>query len=182
VEEGITRVSQIVQDLRGFSHPNAEKLHEVFLETVVSKSLRLVSNEVKHFEVKTELDADLAIMGNENQVIQLLVNLLHNASDSLDAKDFCESSVKPCITILGEEKGDRIHLLIRDNGTGIEDSHLVRIFDPFYTTKDVGKGMGLGLSICYKIMEHHQGTIKVNTKPDHFTEFDLEFPVSSCNL
>jgi len=65
---------------------------------------------------------------------------------------------------------------VRDNGQGIDDAHLTRIFDPFYTTKDVGEGMGLGLSICYKIMENHQGTIKVKAEHLAFTEFDLIFP------
>ncbi|HCZ04526.1 MAG TPA: hypothetical protein DHV39_14140, partial [Verrucomicrobiales bacterium] len=120
--------------------------------------------------------------GNENQLIQVLVNILQNASDSLDSKTYDEKTEGPCIKIRGFRKEDRIHLLIRDNGTGIEDQHMARIFDPFYTTKDVGSGMGLGLSICYKIMEHHQATIKVNTKSHLYTEFDLDFPDLNCMM
>ncbi len=180
VEEGITRVSHIVQDLRGFSHPDNEQKFDTSLDKVVSKSLRLVSNEVKHLKVEQDVDPGLTIHGNENQLVQVLVNLLQNASDSLDSKSFDEAAEGPTIKIKGVRKDDRIHLLVRDNGTGIDDEHMARIFDPFYTTKDVGEGMGLGLSICYKIMEHHQGTIKVKTECNSFTEFDLDFPDPSC--
>ncbi|MBT5060956.1 MAG: response regulator [Verrucomicrobia bacterium] len=180
VEEGITRVSDIVQDLRGFSHPDSEHKFDTSLERVVTKSLKLLSNEVKHVHLENDVSSDLTIHGNENQLIQVLVNILQNASDSLDSKTYDENAEGPCIKIRGFRKEDRIHLLIRDNGTGIEDQHMARIFDPFYTTKDVGSGMGLGLSICYKIMEHHQATIKVNTKSHLYTEFDLDFPDLNC--
>jgi signal transduction histidine kinase len=180
VEEGITRVSQIVQDLRGFSHPDNEQKLDTSLGKVVTKSLRLVSNEVKHLQLEQDVDPNLTIHGNENQLVQVLVNLLQNASDSLNSKIFDETVEGPTVKIQGIRKDDRIHLLVRDNGTGIDDEHLARIFDPFYTTKDVGEGMGLGLSICYKIMEHHQGTIRVKTKSNSFTEFDLDFPDPSC--
>jgi len=176
VEEGITRVSQIVQDLRGFSHPDTEQMFDASLEKVVYKSLRLVSNEVKHIELHQDVPKELTVHGNENQLVQVLVNLLQNASDSLGSKTFDESEDGPTIRIRGVKKEDRIHLFVRDNGTGIDEAHMARIFDPFYTTKDVGEGMGLGLSICYKIMEHHQGTIKVRTEGGSFTEFDLDFP------
>ena len=182
VEEGITRVSDIVQDLRGFSHPDSEHKFDTSLERVVTKSLKLLSNEVKHVHLETDLSSDLTIHGNENQLIQVIVNILQNASDSLGAKTYDTSNEAPGIKIKGFRKEDRIHLLIRDNGTGIEDEHMARIFDPFYTTKDVGSGMGLGLSICYKIMEHHQATIKVNTKTNLYTEFDLDFPDLSCMM
>jgi len=176
VEEGITRVSQIVKDLRGFSHPDNEQKTGVPLELIALKSLRLVSNEVKHFEVIEDVPENLEIYANENQLVQVLVNLLQNASDSLNSKEFPEGTEGPSIRIKGFKENGRVHLLVRDNGQGIDDAHLTRIFDPFYTTKDVGEGMGLGLSICYKIMENHQGTIKVNTEHLAFTEFDLIFP------
>lgn len=180
VEEGITRVSHIVQDLRGFSHPDNEQKIDTSLEKIVSKSLRLVSNEVNHLKMVQDVDPNLFIHGNENQLVQVLVNLLQNASDSLNSKTFDETAEGPSIRIQSSRKDDRIHLLVRDNGTGIDDSHMARIFDPFYTTKDVGEGMGLGLSICYKIMEHHQGTIRVKTEVNSYTEFDLDFPDPGC--
>ena len=67
-------------------------------------------------------------------------------------------------------------MVVRDNGTGIESEHLDKIFDPFYTTKDVGEGMGLGPVICYRIVRELEGRILVRTEPGKFCEFTLEFP------
>jgi signal transduction histidine kinase len=67
-------------------------------------------------------------------------------------------------------------LKVRDNGSGIGPEHLDKIFDPFYTTKDVGEGMGLGLSICYRIVQEYDGRISVRTEPGKYCEFTLEFP------
>jgi two-component system sensor histidine kinase PhcS len=67
-------------------------------------------------------------------------------------------------------------LSIRDNGPGIDAKHLDKVFDPFYTTKEVGAGMGLGLSICHRIVQENGGKISVITEPGRFCEFTLEFP------
>jgi two-component system sensor histidine kinase PhcS len=67
-------------------------------------------------------------------------------------------------------------LSVRDNGPGIAAAHLNKIYDPFFTTKDVGAGMGLGLSICYRLVQEAQGKISVQTEPGKFCEFTLEFP------
>jgi len=83
---------------------------------------------------------------------------------------------KPTIWIEGRVENGRSLLAIRDNGMGIDAEHLNKIFDPFYTTKDVGKGMGLGLSICYRIVQEYDGRISVKTEPGKFCEFTLEFP------
>ena len=75
------------------------------------------------------------------------------------------------------KENGRSTLCVRDNGLGIDAEHLDKIFDPFYTTKDVGQGMGLGLSICYRIVQEAEGRISVKTEPGKFCEFTLEFPV-----
>ena len=73
------------------------------------------------------------------------------------------------------ENGGSI-LSVRDNGPGIAAAHLDKIYDPFFTTKDVGEGMGLGLSICYRIVREAGGKISVKTEPGKFCELTLEFP------
>ena len=78
--------------------------------------------------------------------------------------------------IEGRSEPTRSLLVVRDNGTGITKEHLDKIFDPFYTTKDVGQGMGLGLAICYRIVQECDGRIQVRTEPGKFCEFTLEFP------
>jgi two-component system sensor histidine kinase PhcS len=94
--------------------------------------------------------------------------------DALKTKTF--ENEKPGIWIEGRTQPGKSILVVRDNGHGIDDEHLDKIFDPFYTTKDVGEGMGLGLAICYRIIQEYDGRISVRTEPGKFCEFTLEFP------
>jgi two-component system sensor histidine kinase PhcS len=114
------------------------------------------------------------IWANKNKLIHLLVNLLQNSLDALKSKTFVNE--QPAIWLEGRLEPGKSLLIVRDNGTGIDSVHLDKIFDPFYTTKDVGAGMGLGLSICYRIVRDCEGRISVRTEPGKFCEFTLEFP------
>jgi C4-dicarboxylate-specific signal transduction histidine kinase len=104
----------------------------------------------------------------------VLTNLLQNSLDAMKEKSFGDE--KPKISITGRIENGRSILTIRDNGPGIKAEHLDKVFDPFYTTKDVGQGMGLGLSICYRIVHECDGKILIKTEPGKFCEFALEFP------
>jgi len=114
------------------------------------------------------------VWANKSKLIHVLVNLLQNSLDALKAKTFADG--QPTIWIEGHLESGKSILVVRDNGEGIESEHLDKIFDPFYTTKDVGEGMGLGLSICYRIVRECEGKISVRTEPGKFCEFALEFP------
>jgi C4-dicarboxylate-specific signal transduction histidine kinase len=175
VEEGIKRVKNIVSDLRSFSHPDNEGLDQVEVAEIVTSALRFLSSEWKE---KVQIDQDIqehqTIWANKNKLIQVLVNLFQNSLDALKSKRF--ENEKPRIWIRGRVENKLSILSVRDNGTGIDPQHLDKIFDPFYTTKDVGEGMGLGLSICYRTVQECDGRIEVKTEPGKFCEFSLEFP------
>jgi signal transduction histidine kinase len=176
VEDGIKRVKNIVSDLRMFTHPDTESRDQVEISDIVTSSLRFLSAEWKD---KVQIEQNLAehqtIWGNKNKLIHVIVNLLQNSLDALRRKTF--ENEKPTIWIEGRIADGKSLLILRDNGTGIASEHLDKIFDPFYTTKDVGEGMGLGLSICYRIVQECEGRILVRTEPGKFCEFTLEFPV-----
>jgi signal transduction histidine kinase len=176
VEDGLKRVKTIVSDLRMFTHPETESRDQVEVAEVVAASLRFLSNECKD---KICLEQHLAerqtIWANKNKLIHVLINLIQNSIDALRSKTF-PAGEQPTIWIEGRVQPDKSLLIVRDNGTGIDDEHLDKIFDPFYTTKDVGAGMGLGLAICYRIVQNCDGRITVRTKPGQFCEFTLEFP------
>jgi signal transduction histidine kinase len=175
VEEGIKRVKTIVSDLRTFSHPDAGQRDEVEVAEVVAAALRFLSNEWKDIvKVETTIAKQQTVWVNKNKLIHVLVNLLQNSLDAMKAKSF--NGEKPAIQIAGRIENGRSILSIRDNGPGIDAKHLDKVFDPFYTTKDVGAGMGLGLSICHRIVQEYGGKISVNTEPGRFCEFTLEFP------
>jgi signal transduction histidine kinase len=175
VEEGIKRVKNIVSDLRMFTHPDTESRDQVEISDVITSSLRFLSAEWKDkVQIEQNIAEHQAIWGNKNKLIHVIVNFLQNSLDALRRKTF--ENEKPTIWIEGRIADGKSLLILRDNGTGIANEHLDKIFDPFYTTKDVGEGMGLGLSICYRIVQECEGRILVRTDPGKFCEFTLEFP------
>jgi signal transduction histidine kinase len=176
LEDGLARVKNIVSDLRTFSHPETESRDQVEVAEIVGAALRFLSNEWKDkVEIEQHLVEHQTIWANKNKLIQVIVNLLQNSLDAMAEKNY--EGDKPKILIDGRIERNSSVLVLRDNGPGIQSTHLDKIFDPFYTTKDVGEGMGLGLSICYRIIQEFDGRISVNTEPGKFCEFTLEFPV-----
>ncbi|MBI3415959.1 MAG: response regulator [Verrucomicrobia bacterium] len=175
VEEGLDRVKIIVSDLRSFSHPGEGQFEDIEVEPLVTAALRFLSREWKDkVRIEKNIPTGQIILGNRNQIIQVLVNLLQNSLDSLDGKT--AGSASPTIWVEGQIEAGVSKIILRDNGPGIPGEHLSRIFDPFFTTKDVGEGVGLGLSICYRILSAHGGRITVRNEPGEFCEFTLEFP------
>jgi signal transduction histidine kinase len=175
VEDGISRVKNIVSDLRMFTHPETESRDQVEVTEVLAASLRFLSNEWRNrVEIHQNIPEHQTVWANKNKLIHVLTNLLQNSLDALKGKDFVGE--KPAVWIEGRVEAGRSFVVVRDNGTGIAQEHLDKIFDPFYTTKDVGEGMGLGLAICYRIVQDCDGRIQVRTEPGKFCEFTLEFP------
>jgi two-component system, sensor histidine kinase PhcS len=180
VEDGLKRVQTIVSDLRMFTHPSGEQVDPVPVAEVVTQALRFLSNEWRDkVLIEQHFAEQQTILANKNKLIQILVNLMQNSLDALKSKTFADGE-KPALRIEGRVTDGRSILSIRDNGTGIDAKHLDKIFDPFYTTKDVGEGMGLGLSICYSMLQEYGGNISVKTEPGKFCEFTLEFPVQNA--
>ena len=176
VEDGVTRVKNIVSDLRMFTHPNTDNLDQVDASEVVASALRFLSNEMKDkVVIEQNFDKHQVVHANKNKLIHVFVNLIQNSLDALKDKPF-ENGERPTIWIESRDIKESSCLIIRDNGPGITSEHVDKVFDPFYTTKDVGAGMGLGLSICYRIMAESRGKISVRTEPGKFCEFTLEFP------
>jgi signal transduction histidine kinase len=175
IQEGIDRIDRIVSDLRIFTHPNLTQIERVQVSELVTSALRLLSHELHDkVTVENEIASDQTIWANRNQVTQVLVNLLQNAIYALAKKTNAENS--PTIWLRALEDYEHSLLIIRDNGEGISPEILPKIFDPFFTSKDVGEGMGLGLSICYRIMQQHGGSIDVRSERGLYSEFILRFP------
>jgi two-component system, sensor histidine kinase PhcS len=179
VEDGISRVKNIVSDLRMFTHPSTDDQDNVDASEVVASALRFLSNELKEkVAIEQHLPEHQTVHANKNKLIHVFVNLIQNSLDALRTKPF-NNGEKPTIWIEGRVENSSSRLIVRDNGPGIAQENLDKIFDPFFTTKEVGEGMGLGLSICYRIMQESQGRISVQTEPGRFCEFTLEFPAKA---
>ena len=146
---------------------------------MVTPALRFLSNEWKDtVQIEQKLAERQTVWANKSKLIQVLVNLLQNSLDALKGKSFANGE-KPTIWIDGRVENGQSILSVRDNGAGIDAKHVGKVFYPFFTTKEVGAGMGLGLSICYSIVQEYGGRISVKTESGKFCEFTLEFPVKA---
>lgn len=182
IENGVDRVARIISDLRGFSRNTSQISGNFNLAQAVETTLRFFSHAFKDgVDVKTELPPYLEALGDQNQIIQVLINLIQNALDAMSGKEYPEG-VNPSLHLWTVEFDGMVALHVRDNGPGIPESISNNIFDPFFTTKDVGAGMGLGLSICHQIIAEHGGRILMESTPGEFCEFTLEFPISAAIL
>ena len=150
------RTKDIVQDLLSFARQRPVQRELVQVNSVLRQTIKLRSYDFASHGVEVVEDFEEALaaaLGDSQQLQQVFLNILNNAYDAVQ-----EAGHRGCIRIHTRRQAEMIEVAISDNGTGISDPQ--RIFDPFYTTKQVGKGTGLGLSICYGIVRAHGGEIQ----------------------
>jgi signal transduction histidine kinase len=167
------RASEIVNNLLNFSRTGAAEFSEVNLNSVVEETLSLVAHPLKTARVSVMKNFSAAlppVMGSPNRLQQVFLNLFMNARDAMPSGGMME--------IRTAAFNGSVEVEVTDTGVGIPQEQLTRIFDPFYTTKAVGRGTGLGLSVSYGIIKEHAGTIDVRSAPGKGTSFRLEFPVA----
>ncbi len=178
VETGIKQAISTVQRVRLYTHPDTESRELVEFREILESALMFTSSRLRDRGVVLEqqLEPGLAIWGNKQSLIDVAVNLILNSVDALTLKRFSGSD-DPVIRIESKTLEGRIVVVLRDNGVGIDPAILDQVFDPYFTTKDVGEGTGLGLSTCKNTVEQYGGSIAVRSEPGQFCEFTLEFPV-----
>lgn len=181
--EGISRVSTIVRAMKEFSHPS-EKKTMVDLNKAIKSTITVAKNEWKYVaEMNTDLDAALppvnCLPGDMNQVVlNIIVNAAHAIAEKLDEA----SGEKGAISVSTRSADQWAEIRIEDTGAGMPEDVKLRIFDPFYTTKEVGKGTGQGLSIAHAvIVEKHAGTIEVDSTPGQGTAFTIRIPIEDTS-
>ncbi|MBU1195278.1 MAG: PAS domain S-box protein [Proteobacteria bacterium] len=176
IEKHVQNCKTVVSDLLDFSRKGPSKFTKVDINKVVDTVMKFLSNhsDFRHIEmVLKPCEGDrLTIIGNEQELAQVLVNLLINACHAVEGRGKIQvQTLKP--------SEDKIIILVKDNGKGIEKENLPRIFDPFFTTKPVGQGTGLGLSVGYGIIKRHQGSIRVNSVENEGTVFTITLPAEA---
>jgi signal transduction histidine kinase len=173
IAQGMSRIRTVVSDLRGFAHPPSLSDAEPFkLEAAVTTAMRMTSQELREIHVDTAALDGIEVVGDQNQVVHIIINLLVNSAHALRS---VAADRKPAITISALRRGDRVDVLLKDNGTGVKPENLPRLCEPFFTTKEVGQGTGLGLSICHTIVKNHGGTLDITSQYGEWTQvrFDL---------
>ncbi|MHB8473352.1 MAG: ATP-binding protein [Gammaproteobacteria bacterium] len=168
--EGVSRVRQIVQDLKDFSHVDAAEWQYADLHHGLQSTLNIVSSELKFkADVVQELGELPLVECIPSQLNQVFMNLLVNAAQAMDSRGV--------ITLRSGCAADEVWIQVADNGSGIAPELQPRIFDPFFTTKPIGKGTGLGLSLSYGIVRKHGGRIDLLSTPGQGTTFTISLPI-----
>lgn len=165
--EGIGRVAGIVGNLRSFAHPGTGEYTTLQLAELVDAAARFVPIRAQGVELTLNIPPEHKVWGDRNQLIHLLVNLLQNSVDSLKEKGAPQQEIR----IESVLQNNHIRLTCWDNGKGIKADEVNKVFDAFYTTKPVGKGMGLGLNLSHRIVENHQGEIRVESVEKEYCQF-----------
>jgi signal transduction histidine kinase len=177
IREGVERVSQIVIDLRKFTRDDKATNGDADLAEIVGRARRMVSHQVgKDIAFNFKSPDNALINGNPNQLVQVFINFFQNSIDAIHMRIDAMGGEQGRIDCTIDPAGEGWQVTIRDNGIGIPPENLQKIFDPFFTSKDVGKGMGLGLSITHQILQTHKAMIEVDSRPTEFTRFRIAFP------
>ncbi|CAN5492871.1 hypothetical protein BH09VER1_BH09VER1_42440 [soil metagenome] len=180
VEEGMIRIRNVVTDLKSFAYPEKTGAESLFsLQDVFQSARKIMAGEMAGIEIDVDLPEELIIRGQKTQIMHLFINLLGNAARALNDHPTNRPKV---VTVRATVAEDLASVEVADNGPGIPEDIINRVFEPFFTTRDVGSGMGMGLSICHTIMEAHHGTIRVGNRADGGAVFTINLPLAEPGL
>lgn len=194
--DGLQRVSEIVRAMKDFSHPG-KKLAEVDLNRAIESTVTVSRNEWKYVaEMTLRLDPTLPMAHmHAGQIKQVILNLIVNAAHAIADRNSSAVDDDPpgaqaldgtatdasmgSITVSTGVAGDYIRISVEDTGCGMTPETQARIFDQFFTTKEVGRGTGQGLSMVHRIVESHHGRIHVESDVGVGTTFIVELPIKA---
>jgi two-component system NtrC family sensor kinase len=173
IHRNVLRVAGVAQALRSFARQSSGERRPVDLNTVVTETLLLVGKPMSTDNVRITTVLDVALpplIGDANALQQVLLNLLTNAREAMTAGGEIRIQTGP-----DPERPGQLRLVVADTGPGIPAADLPHLFEPFYTTKP--SGTGLGLAVSYGIVQDHQGAIDVRSAPGQGATFTLTFPI-----
>jgi two-component system, NtrC family, sensor kinase len=176
IEKQTFRAAEIVNNMLNFSRMSESRFDHLDVNKLIRESLSLLEHQLRSgkIEVQARLEEDtLVTFGNSNKLQQVLVNLMLNAKDAMPSGGRLE--------IRTQRANGNILIDISDTGQGMTEEVLNHIYDPFYTTKDSGRGTGLGLAVSYGIIQEHSGRIFVESTPGVGTHFQVKLPASRVN-
>lgn len=174
IHDSAERVAQIEKRLLAFSRQQKPERNYLDINHLIVTSLELRSYAMQNenIRVRTELDDSLPwIISDGGQLQQVLVNVIMNAETAMKTARRGGS-----LKIVSRHDGDTVSISISDDGPGIPRENLERVFDPFFTTREVGQGTGLGLSVCHGIMTELKGSISAASQPGYGATFTITLP------
>jgi signal transduction histidine kinase len=161
--DGGKRIQQIVKDLRAFSQTEEQTVENVDLRGTLEFALRMARASFPlSLDVKTHCDEELPpVSASPGQLLQVFLNLISNAAQSMNSVEVSRRKLEVAIR---QGASGRVVITVADRGVGISPEHLAKVFDPFFTTRDVGGGTGLGLSVCHGIVQELGGEITLDSR------------------
>jgi PAS domain S-box-containing protein len=181
-QEGINRVVKIVAAMKEFSHPGTGQKVETDINRILENTITVTRNEWKYVaEMVTDLAPDLPLIPClPDQLKQVVLNLIINGSQAMETNRTSDSGMAGRITISTRQENDCVEIRVSDTGCGIPKEIRERVYDPFFTTKEVGKGTGQGLTIIHDIVvKKHGGTIDFTSEIGQGTTFFIRLPITS---
>lgn len=171
--EGAERTRDIVDALKRFSVTDRDERRAFDLVEVIERAVQWVSKATANeFQVNLGFPASLQVLGSPGQLQQVVMNLVQNAADAT------ETARERWLEISGRVEETEAVIEFRDSGPGIPAENIDKLFDPFFTSKPVGRGTGLGLAISYGIVERHGGTLTAGNHPKGGALFCLRLPMA----
>ncbi|WP_320173221.1 ATP-binding protein [Maridesulfovibrio sp.] len=190
ISDAGNRASQIVSSMLNFSRGGSKRMHTCQISALIDESIDLIrsdfsfSSNTKFNQIEISKDypqQPLSICCIQSEIQQVLMNLMKNACEAMAEKKYPQGDF-PQLQLRVKNGKHLVFIEVEDNGPGIPQDKLKKVFEPFYTSKDVGKGTGLGLSISYFIItEQHKGRMEVKSTLGKGTKFIITLPEGSCD-
>ncbi|MEQ8471245.1 MAG: ATP-binding protein [Marinoscillum sp.] len=170
IDEGVNRVIKIIKSLQHFSEGKINRAEQCDLRQILLECVQVFENEGRpKLKIQPIFHTDeILIYGDRSQMYHAFLNILTNAYQAIDD----QGTISVCTSF----SKDSIMITVKDNGVGIKPKYLPRVLEPFFTTRDPGQGVGMGLSIAYNIIKLHQGTLEIESQPNIGTRVSIEFP------
>jgi two-component system, cell cycle sensor histidine kinase and response regulator CckA len=180
------RAKDVVKQLLSFSRKSEENRYPINIVPIVIESLKLLRSSVSaNIEFRKNITKNpFTILAEPTQIHQIMINLCTNAVHAMEKTggyldiilEKKEISLEDRELYPDLKEGKYLKLSVSDNGHGIASGHIERIFEPYFTTKDIGKGSGMGLAVVHGIVKNHEGVIKVSSTLDQGSTFEIFFP------
>jgi signal transduction histidine kinase len=173
IEQGINKTTEIVQSIRVFSSNSENVFTELNVNEILESILLMLYNKYKgRIEITKAYAPNSTMVGVSANVQQVFMNLLTNAIQAIHGNG------NIWIKTIKDESRNKLTVSIKDDGMGIPEAAQKKIFDPFFSTKDVGQGTGLGLYLTYTFVEQHGGEIRLISAEGKGTEFIITLPIN----
>ena len=181
------RARDLVKQILAFARQSDEELRPIQMDTIAKEALKFIRSTIPtSIEIRKKLESRSPIMGNPTQVHQLFMNLCTNAAQAMEDRGGImevglanvELDDRSSLVQLGLKPGDYIKITVSDTGSGIDPNTIDSIFEPYFTTKGIGEGTGMGLALVHGIVESHGGKITVDSELGKGTTFWVYLPIT----